>query len=160
GRIVDILAASPDLAAGKALLGVLQEDVPEEVRNHVLNNLKLFLPTKWKDLRQGGDLDKALDKLLSKAERRAVAVALIGAAKRLDLLDKLAGSAGDAKDAGAVRGAAVQALGSLSSDKAVTALKDLLEVDPPTLRVEVVKSLGKLAGQTKAGKTGAPEALK
>jgi len=47
GRIVDILAASNDAAAGASLLKVLETDVPDEVRAKVNDNLKLFLPNKW-----------------------------------------------------------------------------------------------------------------
>src|SRR5205807_10038711 len=52
GRIIDILAASDDPSAGKALIDVLQSDVPAEVRDKVIDNLKLYLPNKWSGLRQ------------------------------------------------------------------------------------------------------------
>src|SRR5206468_8160039 len=55
-RIIDILATSDDKSAGKAMLDVLQDNVPPEVRDKVLANLKTFLPGKWKELRNSPEL--------------------------------------------------------------------------------------------------------
>ena len=60
GRIVDILAASNDAGAGKTMLDVLQSDVPPEVRDKVLANVKLFLPNKWSNLRNSKELNDAI----------------------------------------------------------------------------------------------------
>ena len=62
-RIVDILAASDDKNAGKVMLDVLQADVPAEVRDKVMENLKLFLPGKWQRAawQQGADRHRSED---------------------------------------------------------------------------------------------------
>ena len=52
GRIVDILAVADSQAGGAVLLKVLETDVPQEVRDKVINNLKLFLPGKWQGFGQ------------------------------------------------------------------------------------------------------------
>src|SRR5262249_46145817 len=69
-RIIDILATSDDKNAGKAMLDVLQSDVPPEVRDKVLVNLSLFLPGKWRDLRGSKDLNDAIAGMLKKKETR------------------------------------------------------------------------------------------
>src|SRR5262249_29243953 len=54
-RIIDILALSDDPAAGKTMLDVLRSDVPAEVRDRVIGNLKLYLPGKWRGLRTSSE---------------------------------------------------------------------------------------------------------
>ena len=71
GRIIDILARPTTPTAGKALLDVLQADVPAEVRDKVIDNLKLFLPSKWAGLRQSKELTGSHRQLLAKPETRA-----------------------------------------------------------------------------------------
>ena len=61
GRIVDILAVADDKAAGAALLKVLETDAPPEVRQKIIDNLKLFLPNKWHDLRDSKELDESIE---------------------------------------------------------------------------------------------------
>ncbi len=81
-QIVDILAASEDKDAGLALLKVLQADAPSEVRDKIIDNLKLFLPNKWQSLRNGKELNGAIENLLAKADTRAIGLSLIGAAEQ------------------------------------------------------------------------------
>src|SRR5262249_59336110 len=79
-RLVDVLATSDDRDAGKALLRSLQTDTPPEVFGKVLENLRLFLPGKWSNLRNGTELNEAVGRLLTKAETKPAALALIAAA--------------------------------------------------------------------------------
>src|SRR5207237_1303714 len=55
-RIVDILATGPDAAGGSLLLRTLVTEPSPEIREHILTNLKLFLPTKWRDLNRSPEL--------------------------------------------------------------------------------------------------------
>jgi putative membrane-bound dehydrogenase-like protein len=126
-QIVDILAASEDKEAGVSLLKVLRSDVPVEVRGKVLDNLKQFLPGKWRNLRDSKDLKETIDTLLAKAESRAAGLALIGAAERSTEVSRVAELARNIKEAEPVRKAAVQTLGQLLRGESIQALRELME---------------------------------
>ena len=155
GRIVDVLAASNDANAGKVMLDVLQTDVPPEVRDKVLANIKLFLPGKWRDLRGSKELNDTIADMLKKPETRVTALSLIAVAEKADAVKEVAAIAADAKENAETRKAAIQALGSLSVKDSVESLADLLASDSQLLRVEAAKALGNLA-QPK-GKAETPE---
>ena len=91
GRIVDILAVADDKAAGAALLTALEGDAPPEVRQKIIDNLKLYLPNKWHDLRDGKELAESIQRLLDKPETRITALNLIAAAEKTDAV----GSSGE-----------------------------------------------------------------
>lgn len=156
-QIVDILAASEGKEAGASLLKVLRSDVPAEVRDKVLDNLKQILPDKWLNLRDSKELKESIDGLLANADRRATGLALIGAAQRKADLPRVAKLARDAQEKEPVRKAAVQALGQLPSGEAVAALGGL--TDDELLGNEAVAALGRLA-QHRGDKTTAGQALK
>jgi len=158
GRIVDILAASNDAAAGASLLKVLETDVPDEVRAKVNDNLKLFLPNKWAGLRGSKDLAETIRNLLNKPESRVTGLNLIAAAEETGALGQVVKVAADAKEAPAVRAAAVQTLGALPSDETAAALARILIGDAPALRGDAALALGRLA-QRKADQPGATRAL-
>src|SRR5262249_40160385 len=158
-RIVDILAASDDLGAGKALLKVLQTDVPQDVRDQVVENLKLFLPGKWRDLRKSNELTDTIDRLLGQTNTRATALALIAVADRTESLGKVAEVARNVNEPVAVRAAAIKTLGLLPPADAVTALDGLLKTEPASLRLEVVQALG-LHTQQKKERPDTQPALK
>ncbi len=156
GRIVDILAASNDAGAGKTMLDVLQSDVPPEVRDKVLANVKLYLPNKWSGLRGSKELNDAIAGMLKKPESRVSGLGLVAVAEKTDAAKEVAAIAVDAKETAEARKAAVQTLGALPTAEAVAALQTLLSTaNLPALRVEAVQSLGKLA-QPK-GKIETPE---
>ncbi len=158
GRIVDILAVADDKAAGAALLTALEGDAPPEVRQKIIDNLKLYLPNKWHDLRDGKELAESIQRLLDKPETRITALNLIAAAEKTDAAAQVAKVAADAKEAEAVRVAAVQTLGVLPSNDGAAALAKLLDDGSPAVRVESALALGKLA-QRKADQPGAAPAL-
>lgn len=158
-RIIDILAASEDAAAGKAMLDVLQGEAPEEVRAKVLENLKLYLPTRWSHLRPSKELTSTIERLLARAETRTTGLNLLGAANRSDLLPRVVSFAGDPKEALSVRQAAVQTLGRFPQPDAVAALESLLSQENATLRDEAVQALGTLASAKNKG-SGPVQALK
>ncbi len=156
-RVIDILAASDDPAACKSLLKVLQADVPAEVRDKVLDNLKRFLPGKWRDLRNSPELGGTIQGLLAKADTRAPGLSLIGAAERTADVPRVAELARDAKEGEPVRKAAVATLGQLPRAAAVNALAGLLE--DRAVGDEAATSLGRLA-QRRGDRALAAQALK
>jgi putative membrane-bound dehydrogenase-like protein len=157
-RIVDILATSEDTAAGPALLKLLQADTPPEVGERIVDNLKLFLPGKWQKLKTSPDLDRTLSALLDRPKWRTAALALIAIAGKTDrsgAVLKLARSDGEAE---AVRKAAIDALGQLPSDEAITGLVGLLSAAPPSLRADAARALGE-HGRRPGKYSGAKKAL-
>jgi putative membrane-bound dehydrogenase-like protein len=158
GRIVDILAVADDKAGGAALLKMLETDVPQEVRNKVIDNLKLFLPSKWQGLRGSKDLAESIHNLLAKPETSVTAMNLIAAAEKTDALGQVEKIASDSKQPDAVRLAAVQTLGALPSNESAAALGSLLVGDSPAIRGEAAQALGRLA-QRKGDQPGAAQAM-
>jgi putative heme-binding domain-containing protein len=126
-RIVDILAASDDKSAGKAMLDVLQSDVPAEVRTQVLASLKQFLPGKWSALRQDKQLEQAAKKLLEQPATRSAGLTLLALSERGELTACVVSYLVDAKQPAQVRLDAIAALGKLPSEEAVTALQAFVE---------------------------------
>ncbi len=156
-QIVDILAASDDKDAGRALLKVLRSDTPAEVRGKILDNLKQFLPGKWRNLRDSKELTAAIDALVANADSCATGLALIGAAERKADLPRVAELARSVKEAEPVRKAAVQTLGHLPTAESVTALRSLME--DQKIGEETIAALGRLARQ-RGDRTLAASALK
>ncbi|MGH7224212.1 MAG: hypothetical protein ACRELF_13355, partial [Gemmataceae bacterium] len=156
-QIVDILAASEDKEAGASLLKVLRSDVPAEVRGKVLDNLKQFLPGKWRNLRDSKELKATINGLLEHADSRGTALALIGAAERKADLPRVVEIARDAKEKEPVRKTAVQTLGQLPSGESVAALSGLME--DKFLGNDAVAALGRLA-QQRGDKKTAGQSLK
>ncbi len=93
-QIVDILAAA-DNNAGRAFLKALQSDLPAEVRDKIIANLKLFLPGKWRELRQSKELAQVIGSLLNRPESQATGLLLIGASEKLELLPEVQGIAAE-----------------------------------------------------------------
>ena len=159
GRIIDILATSDDKEAGKALFQVLQSDVPPEVRDKVLENLKRYLPGKWRELRTSMELTTTIKDLLAADTSRVKGLALIGAAEKVESLKEVNDYAANAKEALPVRQAAIATLGMLPSNDAPKALEALLKIEPAALRVDVLQALSKLAGQPNSNAPGVLGAL-
>ncbi len=156
-QIVDILAASEDKNGGTVLIKTLQSDVPAEVRGKIIDNLKQFLPGKWRSLRDSVELKQALDGLLAHADSRQTGLTLIGAAERTADVPRVAGLASDAKETEAVRKTAVQTLGRLPATESVAALRDL--IGDKLIGNDAVIALGQLA-QRRGQRDVAAQALK
>jgi putative heme-binding domain-containing protein len=137
-RIVDILAASEETGAGKALLNVLQKDVPPEVRDRVIDNLQRFLPGKWQALRSSPELAQTIDRLLKSGDSRKGALTLIAAAERTGAVREVADLATDERQPLALRREAVRTLGQLPAPEAVAALERFLAKPGPLGRDAVV----------------------
>jgi putative membrane-bound dehydrogenase-like protein len=157
GRIVDILAAADDKAAGAALLKVLEGDAPPEVRDKVVENLKRFLPGKWRELGKSPEMSHAISQLLLRRDTDVAALNLIAAGELSDWV-------GDAFRLALpdytpeTRKAAIQTLGVLPTEKAVELLEKARETDG-LFHDEIIQALGQHARQ-KPDAPGAAEALK
>ncbi len=158
-QIIDILAAA-DNNAGRIFLKALQAELPVEVRDKIVENLNLFLPGKWRELRQSKELAQVIDSLLQRPESQATGLLLIGAAEKVELLSQVEKIVTSAPAPLPVRKAAVQTLAMLPTAEAAKSLIGLLKIDPSTLRTEVIQSLGKQATQTDRKRLDAPVALK
>lgn len=147
-QIVDILASADDASGATTLLQILRTTKDTEIRDRVLENLKLFLPGKWRSARQSKELRAAIDDLLGRSETKVAALVLIGAADRQDKIADVLALAKDTKEPLTVRQAALTALGEVPSEKAVEALGQLADTaDQPALRTAVVQALGQHAQQ-------------
>ncbi len=152
-QIVDILASGED-SAGMALLKALATDAPADVRERIVENMKLYLPAKWKGLRTSKELGEVVAKLMNKGESRSTALALIAAAEKTDAVASVFIVAEDGTEKAAVRAIAIQTLGALPSADAVVALEKLLK--EAATRDDAVKALGKQAASNPKGPTAAP----
>jgi putative membrane-bound dehydrogenase-like protein len=162
-RIVDILAASDDPAAGNAMLALLLSDAPQEVKTRAIEQLRLFLPGKWRGLQSGDGLTTAIDKLLAGERTRATGLQLVAAANATNRVDAAAKIAADpAGNSQEVRAEAVRTLGRLRSPKSVEALKAVLAEDVrpgiTPLKAEAVNALAALASSQPKDPVG-PAAL-
>jgi putative membrane-bound dehydrogenase-like protein len=158
GRIVDILATSDAPAAGQAMLDVLKSDAAPEVKAQAIENLKLFLPTKWKALQTGKELAAAIDALLKDAKTAATGFQLIAAAGVTDRTDDVAAVATDAQAPLELRKAAVRTLGKLPGEKSVTALIAVGSPENP-LSIACVQALGELLPKGRSAPAYAATAL-
>ena len=152
GRIIDILATLDDKDAGKTLLKIFQGDLPQEVRDKVLANLKLYLPGKWQGLRQSAELRDTINRLMSQAATRPAAIALIGVAEKTDAIPRLADLIADPGQGGEIHLAAIRTLGLLHSADAVRHLDAALKAKakiPVPLRAEAARALGVHAARRK-----------
>jgi putative heme-binding domain-containing protein len=105
-------------------------------------------------------LNAVINQLLDKPGSRQQALALVGAAEKLDAVEAVARLAQNNTEALAVRVAALETLGQLPSVQSANALTDLLKSTKDDTRKAVVNALTKLAQQPKADAPGAKEALK
>ncbi len=126
-RIVEILAASDDIAAGHTMLGLLKADLPAEVKAKALEQIQTSVVTKWKGLQASKELAASIDDLLAGAATKIHGLQLIGAANAVDRLSAVAAIAADEKGASDLRMEAVRTLGKLKSPKALGVIEGLLQ---------------------------------
>ncbi|VTR96114.1 membrane-bound dehydrogenase domain protein : Uncharacterized protein OS=Planctomyces maris DSM 8797 GN=PM8797T_07447 PE=4 SV=1: GSDH: Cytochrom_C [Gemmata massiliana] len=142
-RVVDILATSDELAAGVTMLDVLKSDAAPEMKARAIESLKLFLPTKWKDLQTGPALASALDTLLANEKTVVTGLQLVAAANAVSRVDAVAAIAKNKDAALDLRKEAVRTLGKLPDDKSVSALVEAGSPENP-LSVACIQALGDL----------------
>jgi putative membrane-bound dehydrogenase-like protein len=140
-RIVDILATGPDAASGKLLLQTLVSEPSAEMRERILANLKLFLPTKWKDLNRSKELAQTIDQLLDQPDSAALGLALIAAAERVEAIPRIRKLL-EGQPTPAVAREAVRALGALPNKEAVAVLGEALARPDAALKPAIMEALG------------------
>ncbi len=140
-RVVDILAANDDASAGKTLLGVLATDAAPEVKARALENIRLFLPTKWKALAGDDALKSAITKLLGEPKTRITGLQLASAANFTAAIDEVVKIVEDMAADLPTRLEAVRTLGNFKDIKAV---ETLINAGHPQneLTLEIIKALG------------------
>ncbi len=157
-RIVDILAASDDPAAGKTMLALLKSDAAAEVKAKAVDNLKLFLPTKWNGLTKGDDLKTAVSDLLKDTKTAHTGLQLVAAAGFTPALDDVIKLASDKATPAATRLEAIRTLGRLKDVKAVEAL--MAVGSPETeLSIPCVQALGEHLPKGDKGNVAETKAL-
>ncbi|HEX4609524.1 MAG TPA: PVC-type heme-binding CxxCH protein [Urbifossiella sp.] len=144
-RVVDILAASDDPKAGESMLTILRmAEAPPEVKARAIEQLRLYLPTKWNALRTSGDLNADINVLLRNSPANALhLIAAAGSTQHVMDVIRIA-RAGD-EQALELRVEAVRTLGKLKSAASVDALAGLTKAGPP-VGPEAVTALGGLIG--------------
>jgi putative membrane-bound dehydrogenase-like protein len=140
-RIVEILSASDDPAAGQTMLGLLKSDASAEVKARAIDQLRLFLPTKWKSLQGGKDLASAIETLLKGEKTTITGLQLIAAIGSPAQLDAVVAIATDDTVASDVRKEAIRTLGKLPSEKAVETLMAIGTPENP-LSIPCIQALG------------------
>ena len=157
-RIVDILASSPDASAGATMLSLLGSTAPDEVKARALDNLRLFLPTKWNALAAKEDLGKAIKVLLADPKTKLTGLQLVAAAKYSAGREDVAGIAGDRTLPLATRVEAIRTLGQLPSADSLKALIAIGQPENP-LSVDVVKAIGLMLPTGQKNDATGPQAL-
>ena len=140
-RIVDILAASDNPAAAKAMLQLLTSDASAEVKASALANLRLFLPTKWNSLAKSDEIKLVIAHLLGQDKLRSTGLQLIAAANFTAAIEDVAKIAAAEENPLEMRLEAVRTLGRLKTEEAVGALIALGQPQNP-LSFACVKALG------------------
>jgi putative membrane-bound dehydrogenase-like protein len=146
-RIVDILAASDDLAAGKTMLGLLKGDSAAEVKQRALENLKLFLPTKWKELAKAGELKAALDALLAAPDGQSIGLQLAAVTNYTAALPVIKTIVNNMTVPTPLRIECARTLGALTDVEAIDLLDGVIRRGPPDLQLEAVKAMAQQAGR-------------
>ncbi len=108
------------------MISLVMGDYPPEVKSRAIDNLKLFLPTKWAALKKSDELTKSVDELMRSSKTWIAGMQLIAAAQLVDRADRLEGIAIKPEDA-EIRTAAIRTLGQLHSPKAVEILVRLTD---------------------------------
>ncbi len=143
-RVVDILAASEDLEAGKTMLRLLNESPSPEVRRTALDHLEQALPGKWRGLRGGAALRQSIGQLLQKRDRVGDALTLVAAAQQKDHLPVVRGLALDGATSVEIRKQALRTLGRLPMSPAVKALEQVATSNDSVLAPLALEALGEL----------------
>lgn len=161
-RIVDILAVNDSPEAGKSMLALLKSDAPPEVKTRAIENLKLFLPTKWNALAKSDDLKQAINGLLTDNATAVTGLQLVAAAKYSPATAVVAEIADSRSRPEEVRAEAIRSLAALPDAKATATLKGLLvERRDVTgaLAEEAIRSLAAHIGMGQANTPSAKAAL-
>jgi putative membrane-bound dehydrogenase-like protein len=140
-KIVDIIATSDDKDTPRVLLDAFQGDTPAEVRARILDNLKLFLPTKWKDLPKEKEFTAVVEKLLADPSAKMRGLELASISGRADFAAKIRTIATDSAEKADTRKAAILALAQTFDKETLTTLSNLTKT-PGELADAAITSIG------------------
>ncbi|MBX3398044.1 MAG: c-type cytochrome [Gemmataceae bacterium] len=141
-RIVDILAVNDDPAAGKTMLGLLKGDQPAEVKSRAVENLRLFLPTKWNALAKSDELKSAVNGLLKDTKNVSVGLQLVAASGYTGAIDAIGELIGNSEIPEPVRIEAVRTLGKLNHRKVIELLDaGIVFGKPEAIQHESIRSM-------------------
>jgi putative membrane-bound dehydrogenase-like protein len=154
GRVVDILAVYDDANAGQTMLTLLGREVLPEIKTRAIDNLTLFLPTKWNSVVKSDELKKAIDDLLKDEKTAITGLQLIAAANATDRVGSVIVLAVDKPISRTIQLEAIRTLGTLRTLKSVGALRaianDITFSPKPPAGLQAIDSLASLvAGKGK-----------
>jgi putative membrane-bound dehydrogenase-like protein len=156
-RIVDILAANDDPAAGKMLLNLLLGEQSPEVRDGIVSNLKQFVPGKWRDLRRSPEMGEAIERLLGKPDTAATGIALAALSQRAEFHLKVREMAVDGSVGLPTQLEAVHALGTMPFAGSAETLAELAAApEAKSLSIAAVQALGQHVDGRRENPTAAP----
>lgn len=156
GRIVDILAVTDDLAAGKTLLALLGREVLPEIKSRAIDNLQKFLPTKWKELQKGEEVRDVISNLLKSKDGRIAGLQLAAAAPDCAHHEDVIHLAEDVKGPMEVRTAAIRVFAKTHHRTSVENLEPFLK--DPVVGPATAAALGEFL-DSKGVNSGAKQAL-
>ena len=130
GRIVDILAVYDSADAGKTMIALLSSGANAEVKNRAMENLKLFLPTKWSSLQKGGEMDGIIAKLLQADASKQAGLSLVAAISHTKSIPDVVKIANDFQQPKDVQFEAFRTLGKLATPESVKGLLKALDAAP------------------------------
>ncbi len=143
GRLIDIIAANDDLQAGKTLLKILRSDPANEVKARCLDNLRLFLPTKWQALAKSAEVQQAITELLKNPSTTPLGLGLAAAANDESAIAPIAQLVGQSGITPELRRDSIRTLGQLHHLPAVEALQTTVQTAGSTeLAVAAIQALG------------------
>jgi putative heme-binding domain-containing protein len=152
GRIVEIMAASDDESSGRTLLDLLVVGTPAEIRSKIIEQMRLYLPTKWKGLSKtaGLELWGNTTMLMRAPETRADGIRLAAVVGDERFIEELGKYAFDKNLPLDDRIQAARALGHVRYPNTAQRLSGLIwarksaEVDPQ-VRIAAAAALGELS---------------
>lgn len=144
-RIVDILAVNDSIEAGKSMLKLLAGDAPTEVKMRAVENLKLFLPTKWAELKKGDEVRATISQQL-RGKAPIIGLWLAAAAPDCTQFDEVEAVVRNAELHPEVRREAVVTCGKIRNTK-LTAFLATLTTDPDLGPVAVTALGAHVGGQ-------------
>jgi putative membrane-bound dehydrogenase-like protein len=141
-RIVDILAVNDDPAAGKTMLGLLKGDQSAEVKARAIENLRLFLPTKWNGIAKSDELKSAIGDLLKDKKSISTGLQLIAASGHAGAIDAIGELIVNGEIPEPVRIEAVRTLGKLNHRKVIELLDaGIVFGKPEAIQHESIRSM-------------------
>ena len=142
-RVLDVLAVYDDARAGQLLLQFLSVDGPAEVQDRAVENLRRHLPTRWRSLRESGEVDATIRRLLEHPSSRSRGLQLIAAVQALSHVGAVVTLVQDDTTPPSLRQEAIRTLGALPTDPSVAALIAVARPGHP-LATDAIQALGQL----------------